>query len=85
MTEITDMGAKITLIQCLGRSRALRHTHIFALNGATLSVYAAPYGATSKIKTNPICSYYSPRNEVREGYTGITLSVRLSVDARAVR
>ena len=25
---------------------------------------------------------YTPRNEVRGGYTGITLSVRLSVDAR---
>ena len=34
-------------------------------------------------------NYYTPRNEVRGGYTGITLSVRLSVcpsvDARAVR
>ena len=27
----------------------------------------------------------TPRNEVRGGYTGITLSVCLSVDARAVR
>ena len=36
-----------------------------------------------------ISNYYTPRNEVRGGYTGITLSVRLSVrpsvDARAVR
>ena len=27
-------------------------------------------------------NFYTPRNEVREGYTGITLSVRLSVDVR---
>ena len=26
--------------------------------------------------------FYTPCNEVRGGYTGITLSVRLSVDAR---